>query len=109
MNPKSAKRALADSSVALLAACAGVAMFLPPMLDATLSSVLRIVAVALVIAVALVLHWVLLGIAAHRMGRSVPGWVACAVLLFPVGGAAALIMLGWFDHEAPQGLPAASH
>ena len=109
MNTKSARRALADSTLALVAACAAIAMFLPPMLTATVSSVPRTVAVALVIALALPLHWILLGIAARRMGRSVGAWVGGAVLLFPVGGAAALILLSWLLDEEPQGLPAASH
>lgn len=109
MNTKSAKRALADSALALIAGCAAIAMFLPPMVDSTTASVTRTVAVALAIAVALPLHWVLLGMAARRMGRSVLGSVSAAVLLFPVGGAAALILLAWLAHEEPQGLPAASH
>jgi predicted ABC-type exoprotein transport system permease subunit len=109
MNMKSARRALADSTLALIAACAAIAMFLPPMLTATVASVPRTVAVALVIALALPLHWILLGIAARRMDRSVAAWVGGAVLLFPVGGAAALILLSWLLDEEPQGLPAASH
>ncbi|MBI5258040.1 MAG: hypothetical protein HY855_16175 [Burkholderiales bacterium] len=109
MNTKSAKRALTDSALALVAACAALSMFLPPMVESTVASVPRIVGLALAIAVALPLHWVFLGLAARRMARSVPGWVASAVLLFPVGGAAALILLAWLLHEEPQGLPAASH
>jgi hypothetical protein len=109
MTHKTAKRALADSAIALMAGCAAIAMFLPPMLEYTVNSALRIVALGLVIAVALPLHWVLLGIAAHRLQRWVVGWVASAVLLFPVGGGAALILLSWLIHEEPQGFPAASH
>jgi predicted ABC-type exoprotein transport system permease subunit len=109
MNMKSARRALADSTLALIAACAAIAMFLPPMLTATVASVPRTVAVALVIALALPLHWILLGMAARRMDRSIAAWVSGAVLLFPIGGAAALILLSWLLDEEPQGLPAASH
>lgn len=109
MNLKSARHALTDSALALVAACAAISMFLPPMVDATTASVPRIVGLGLVIALALPLHWVFLGMAARRMQRSVAGWVACSVLLFPVGSAAALILLGWLLHEEPQGLPAASH
>lgn len=109
MMHKSARRALADSALALVAACAAIAMFLPPMVSATVSSVPRTVAVALVIALAMPLHWILLGIAAKRMGRSVGTWVGGAVLLFPVGGAAALILLSWLLEEEAQALPAASH
>jgi hypothetical protein len=52
-----------------------------------------------VIALALPLHWALLGIGARRMGQRVVPWVGLSVLLFPVGAAAALILLGWFAHE----------
>jgi hypothetical protein len=109
MVSKSARRALADSALALVAACAAIAMFLPPMVTTTVASVPRTVALGLVIALAMPLHWVLLGIAAKRMDRPVAGWVAGAVLLFPVGGAAALILLAWLIDESGQPLPATSH
>lgn len=109
INPKSARRALVDSTLALVAACAAIAMCLPPMVSSTLASGPRTVTVALVIVLAVPLHWILLGIAARRMGRSVATWVGGAVLLFPVGGAAALILLSWALAEEPRGLPAASH
>ena len=106
MNPLSAKtaqRALADSALALLAACAAIAMFLPPMAAATSASVPRSVAAGLTLALAMPLHWLFLGVAARRFGRSVATWVGMAVLLFPVGGAAALILLAGLLHQAePQ-------
>ncbi|NRF70832.1 hypothetical protein HLB44_27890 [Aquincola sp. S2] len=108
MPNKPARRALADSALALIAAVAAITMFLPPMVYSTVESVPRTVALGLVIALALPLHWVLLGIGAHRMGRTVFGAIAAAVLLFPIGGAAALILLFWLLHEEPQALPAAS-
>lgn len=100
MNAPSAERALADSAIALLVACAGIAMFLPPLVVATTASVLRIVAVALVIAVAIPLHWAFLGIGARRMDQRAVTWVGLSVLLFPVGAVAALVLLGWFAHES---------
>jgi ABC-type enterochelin transport system permease subunit len=74
--------------------------FLPPLVASTTASVLRTVAVALLLATAMLLHWVFLCIAARRLERSVPGWVSMGVLLFPIGGATALILFGWFDEEA---------
>lgn len=103
-----ARRALADSALSLLLACAALAMFLPPLVQATTASVLRTVATALAIALALPLHWIWLGLAVRRMGRPVLGWVALSVLLFPVGGAAALILLAWLLHE-PEVQPSAAH
>ncbi|WP_284615177.1 hypothetical protein [Aquabacterium humicola] len=105
---KPARRALADSALALVAAVAAIAMFLPPMVNDTTGSVPRMVALGLVIAVAIPLHWVLLGIGVRRMRRSAIAPVAAAVLLFPIGGAAALILLLWLLHEEPQALSAAS-
>jgi hypothetical protein len=43
------------------------------------------------------------------MGRSMAGWVALSVLLFPVGSAAALIVLSWLGDEAGAPEPAARH
>lgn len=96
---RSARHALIDSALCLLLACAATACFLPPWVADTVSSVTRIVATGLVLLLALSLHWVFLGIAVHRLGRSLRGWLALAVLLFPVGGAAALILLGWLQAE----------
>ena len=101
-----AQRALVDSAVALAAACAALAMFLPPLVNTTLNSVLRTVLTGLVVAVAMLLHWAFLGIGAHRMGQRVVPWVALALLLFPVGGAAALILLVWFLQERQAQPPA---
>lgn len=98
-NLPSAMRALTDSALALLVACVGIAMFLPPLVAETVASVLRIVATGLAIAVALPLHWTFLGVGARRMGLRVIPWVALSVLLFPVGAVAALVLLGWFVHE----------
>lgn len=103
-----ARRALTDSALCLAAACAALAMFLPPWVTDTVASVPRTVATALALALALLLHWVLLGLGAQRMGRPVLGWVALAVLLFPVGSAAALILLAWLLHE-PEAHPSAAH
>jgi predicted ABC-type exoprotein transport system permease subunit len=108
MNLLSARRAITDSALAWLAACVAVAMFLPPFLTATTSSVARVVLTAVAVGVALALHFALLAMAVRRMGRSVRAWVGLAVLLFPVGGAAALVLLGWLLHEpgAEHGAPA---
>src|SRR5574337_31183 len=106
-NLPSAVRALADSALALLVACIGIAMFLPPLVAETVASVLRTAVTALAIAVALPLHWAFLGIGVRRMGLRVVPWVALAVLLFPVGAVAALVLLGWFAHEREVQLSAA--
>lgn len=103
-----ARRALTDSALCLATACAAVAMFLPPWVTDTVASVPRTVATALALALALLLHWVFLGLGAQRMGRPALGWVALAVLLFPVGSAAALILLAWLLHE-PEARPSAAH
>ena len=102
-----AQRALTDSTLALLAACVAVAMFLPPWVQATTGSLLRTLVAGLVIALALPLHWVFLGIAARRMHRSVAGWVGLSLLLMPVGSAAALILLAWLLAE-PEAQPVAA-
>ncbi len=99
INAPSARRALTDSVLALLVACLAIAMFLPPLAAATAASALRTLAAGVTIAVSIPLHWVFLGIGARRMERPLAGWMALSVLLFPVGGAAALILLVWLLHE----------
>ncbi|MDO9091876.1 MAG: hypothetical protein Q8R98_13295 [Rubrivivax sp.] len=105
MNPATARpdfpeqRALTASTLALVVAVGGVAMFLPPLVKHTVEMPLRAVAAGLAMACVMVLHWVFLGLAAQRMQRSVAGWVSLSVLLFPVGSATALILLGWFADE----------
>jgi hypothetical protein len=108
MSETPAQNALAAATVALIVACGSLALFLPPMLDSTLSSVPRIVFVALVLVTAQLLHWAFLGVAARRLERSVAGWVALSVLLFPIGSIAALILLAWLgeDRNGPAPAPA---
>jgi hypothetical protein len=102
----SAQRALGASCLALLVACASLTAFLPPMLEATLTSIFRMALLGCAAAVGIVLHWVFLGIAAHRLDRSAPGWVSLG-LMFPIGGAAALILLGFFSEEPDRHPPPA--
>ena len=106
MTESAEHRALSASTVALVVAVGCIAFFLPPLAQGTLGSVLRTVATGIGLACALLLHWVFLGIAARRMQRSVAGWVGLSVLLFPVGSAAALILLGWLGDERHE--PAAA-
>lgn len=102
-----AQRALAASTLALFAAVTALALFLPPFFERFLDGVVHIVGNALALATALLLHWAFLAIGARRMGRSVAGWLLLAVVLFPVGGAAALILLSWFSEEAGVAAPRA--
>jgi len=102
-----AQRALTASTVSLVVAGACIAMFLPPLGNATVESVLRSAFFGATLAAALLLHWVFLAIATRRLGRSVGGWLALSILLFPVGSAAALILLAWFREEAEPSARAA--
>ncbi len=99
MSDSPSQRALTASATALVVAVACVAMFLPPMVHNTVASVPLTVLVGLSAALAVLLHWAFLGIAAHRADRSVGGWLTLG-LIFPIGGAAALMMLAWLDDEA---------
>ena len=106
MKERPEQRALNASTLALLAAVAGIALFLPPLAEQTLSSPLRTVATGLGLACALLLHWVYLGLGARRMARSVAGWVGLSVALFPVGSAMALILLNDLGDESRGAAPA---
>lgn len=95
----SERSALGASAAFLVLSLACLAMFIPPMVTQTVSSPLRAAGTGILLAAALLLHWAFLGIAARRMQRSLLGWLALAVLLFPVGSAMALILLSWFDDQ----------
>lgn len=95
-----AQRALNASTVALLVAVGCLLLYMPPFHERYLEGPAHLAGNGLVLATAVLLHWVFLGIGVRRLGRPVPGWVALAVLLFPVGGAAALILLTWFGDES---------
>lgn len=107
MHESPAQRALTASTAALVVAVACLAMFLPPLVQHTVGSVLRTVLVGLALAAGLLLHWAFLAVAAHRLGRSVAGWLALSVLLVPVGSAAALMLLGGLPDEGDAAAPAA--
>jgi hypothetical protein len=87
-----ALQALRASGVALLAGCAAGAMIV-------LSQGARVAEPqhglwSVLLAVGLLAHWAGVGIAARRLDRPVLGWVGLAVCLTPLGGAAALSLLG---------------
>ena len=101
--PGSAPRALRDSALALLAACVAMVMFLPPLAAGTAASPWREAAAGLVLVLALPLHWLSLASAARQLGASQVGWLGLAVMLCPVGGAAALILLAGMLHAPRAG------
>lgn len=103
---------LQGALVMLLGALACVALFLPPLREATIASPLRAAATGAALGVTLLLHWIFLGMAARRLRRSVPAWVALSVLVFPIGSALSLVLLGWRSGAAapvPNRQPAPAH
>ena len=105
MSDRPVLSALTASTLALLVCMASGAALLPPLVDMTVRSSLHATSFGATLAVAMVLHWVFLGLAARRTRRSVAGWVSLSVLLFPIGSAAALVLLSWLDDE-PMPAPA---
>jgi hypothetical protein len=99
------QRALTASTVSLVAALACVALFLPPLVQDTIATPVRAAATGAALGVSLLLHWIFLGLAVRRMQRSLAAWLGFAVLLFPIGSAAALMLLSWFNDET-GGTPA---
>jgi drug/metabolite transporter (DMT)-like permease len=94
-----ATRAIRSAALSLAGFGGCVLMFIPPFSDATDDSVALAVVLGVAMAVCAILHLVFVGIAAKRLGRSVAGWVAAAVLLFPVGSIVALVLFEWFGEE----------
>ena len=100
-----AQRALNAATLSLVVGGGCAVAFVPPLLEPTLASLPRTALLGIALAVGLLLHWVFLAIGAHRMGRSVAGWVALSVLLFPIGSVASLVLLGFFADEPATAAP----
>lgn len=105
MSDRHVLSALTASTLALLVCMASGAALLPPLVDLAARSSLHATSFGATLVVAMLLHWVFLGLAARRTRRSVVGWLSLSVLLFPIGSAAALVMLNWLDDE-PMPAPA---
>ncbi|MRW94264.1 hypothetical protein GJ699_30245 [Duganella sp. FT80W] len=97
-----AQQAIAAAAVTLVLWICGVAAFLPPLLNYTLSSVLYIIAAGIGIFVCWVLHLIFIGIAAKRLGRSVGVWVIIAAIGMPLASIIGLIMFEWFSDQEKQ-------
>jgi hypothetical protein len=108
MKESSDQRALTAATVSLIAAVGCIALFLPPWVHNTVATPLRAAATGAALGCTLLLHWIFLGIAVQRLRRSVAGWVALSVLMFPIGSAMALILLSWFRDGQRAGVPAAA-
>jgi hypothetical protein len=109
MHDSPAQRAVTAATLSLVAGVACVVAFLPPVRAATLASVPQTVLLGVALATSLVLHWVSIGLAAHRMARSVPFWLGFSVLLFPIGSVATLVLLGWLLEEREPRLSVPAH
>jgi len=100
-----ANRPIAAATVCLLVCGGCIAAFLPPLNETVLGSVPLVVVIGLTLALSIILHLVFVGIAAHRLGRSVPGWVAIATVTFPIGSIVGLVLFEWFSDEADRSAP----
>jgi len=98
INPR-AERSIAAAAVTLLVFGAAVAAFLPPFFDRISDSVPLMVLLGLTVAASMVLHFIFIGIAASRLGRSAVLWVLLSVLFFPIASIVGLILFEWFSEE----------
>jgi len=94
-----AERSIAAAAVTLLVFGAAVAAFLPPFFNRFADSVPLLVLLGLTVAASLVLHFIFIGIAASRLGRSAVLWVVLAFLFFPIASIVGLILFEWFSEE----------
>lgn len=105
MQKSQTTQAVASAAVSLLVFALCVGAFVPPFVADTVSSIPLTVALGIAIAVSFVLHIAFVGIAAHRSHRSATLWAVLAVLLFPVGSIAGLILFEWFSTQSTPGVP----
>ena len=102
MQASRARQPIIAASVSLLAFGGCLAAFLPPLNHQTLESLPLTVALGIALAVSLILHFVFVGIAAQRLGRSALWWVILALVLFPIASIVGLILFEWFSEEQNQ-------
>lgn len=99
MNETPATRAVSAALLTLLA-CGGCLYFLiSGSLGPRLGSLPVPALLAIGLCVSLFLHWFFVGLAARRLGRSAAGWVALAVLGFPIASIVALVLHYWLEAE----------
>lgn len=93
------QNAISAAAISLFVFVACVACFMPPLNKYALQSTSLVALLGITIAVSMLLHFVFIGIAAQRLGRSVAMWVVLSVLLFPIGSIVGLILFEWFSDE----------
>lgn len=101
-----ASSALTAAALALAVCALGGALLLLPPSAAAAQLPWRTQTLLATLAVAALMHWFYLARAARLMGRHIAGWLALSVLLFPIGSAAAVVLLG---RLGPQAQPAPAH
>ena len=102
MQASRARQPIVAASASLLAFGGCVAALLPPLNHQTLESLPLTVALGIALAVSLILHFVFVGIAAQRLGRSALWWVILSLVLFPIASIVGLILFEWFSEEQNQ-------
>jgi drug/metabolite transporter (DMT)-like permease len=94
------KDALTGAGLALVGFLACLWFIISAGMSDDSQALMRVPLLGIGLAACCVLHWVFVGIAAQRLGRSVVGWLALTVLTFPIASLVALVLLLWFG-EAP--------
>jgi hypothetical protein len=94
-----ASTALTAAALALAVCALSGALLLLPTSAAAAQLPWRAQTLLATLAVAASMHWFYLARAARLMGRHMAGWLTLSVLLFPIGSAAALVLLGWLRRE----------
>ena len=98
-NETPAQRAVSAALLTLLIFGGCLYLLLSARLGPTIGSIPIPVLLGLGICISLFLHWFFVGLAAQRLGRSVPGWVTLAVLGFPIASIVALVLYYWLENE----------
>ena len=99
MNETPAQRAVSAALLTLLAFGGCLYFLISGSLGPTLGKLPIPMLLGIGLCVSLFLHWFFVGLAAHRLGRSVAGWVALTVLGFPIASIVALVLYYWLEAE----------
>ncbi len=92
------------AAISLIAFCACIACFIPPLNEEVIDSPILVVLLSLGIACSALLHLVFVGLLARSYGKSPPRYVALALFTLPVGPIVGLVLLEWHErvHKARE-------
>lgn len=108
MSSTSKEHTNSAAAISLMAFCACVACFIPPLNERVIDNPVLVVLLSLGIGCSAILHLVFVGLLARSYGRSPAKYVAIALFTLPVGSIVGLVLLEWYERGTKAAKPSAA-